>query len=204
MTDRRQTSASQRDRQRGAIVLGGAHGSLEIARSLGRRGIPVWLITDDNPLARMSRYVKHSLSWAGPRDGGALSFLLELCRQHDLAGWVLFAGSDDDLCFVAQNHSALDALFTLTTPAWDTIRFACDKRQMNVRAAELGIAIRTPAIHGRRMIWRPTSRFQSFSSRASARAVTPSSMPRLGASITPATLPHVTRRQRRWSAPTPS
>lgn len=140
MRDRRQTSASQRDPQRGAIVLGGAHGSLEIARSLGRRGIPVWLITDDNPLARMSRYVKHSLSWAGPRDGGALSFLVELCRQHDLADWVLFAGSDDDLCFVAQNHSALDALFTLTTPAWDTIRFACDKRQMNVRAAELGIA----------------------------------------------------------------
>ena len=140
MTDRRLTSVSQRDPQRGAIVLGGAHGSLEIARSLGRRGIRVWLITDDNPLARMSRYVERSLSWAGPRDSGALSFLVELCRRHDLAGWVLFAGSDDDLCFVAQNHSALGTLFTLTTPAWDTIRFAYDKRQMNVRAAELGIA----------------------------------------------------------------
>lgn len=60
MTNRRQTSTSQRDPQRGAIVLGGAHGSLEIARSLGRRGIRVWLITDDNPLARMSRYVERS------------------------------------------------------------------------------------------------------------------------------------------------
>jgi predicted ATP-grasp superfamily ATP-dependent carboligase len=140
MTDRHQNVASRPDAQRGALVLGGAHGSLEIARSLGRRGIRVWLITDDNPLPRLSRYVEKSLTWAGPRDGGALAFLVELNRRHDLAGWVLFAGSDDDLCFVAQNHSALGALFTLTTPAWDTVRGAYDKRQMNLRAAKLGIA----------------------------------------------------------------
>lgn len=124
----------------GAVVLGGAHGSLEIARSLGRRGIRVWLVTDDNPLAKSSRYVEKSFAWAGPRDDGALAFLTELCRARDLRGWVLFAGSDDDLCFVAQNHSALGGLFTLTTPPWDAVRFAYDKRQMNIRAAELGIA----------------------------------------------------------------
>jgi D-aspartate ligase len=134
------TSKSRSQAERGAIVLGGAHGSLEIARSLGRRGIRVWVITDDNPLAKSSRYVERSLTWAGPRGADALSFLVELCRRHDLRSWVLFAGSDDDLCFVAQNHAALGGLFTLTTPAWDTVRFAYDKRQMNMRAAELGIA----------------------------------------------------------------
>jgi D-aspartate ligase len=134
------TSKSRSQAERGAIVLGGAHGSLEIARSLGRRGIRVWVITDDNPLAKSSRYVERSLTWAGPRGADALSFLVELCHRHDLRGWVLFAGSDDDLCFVAQNHLALSDLFTLTTPAWDTVRFAYDKRQMNMRAAELGIA----------------------------------------------------------------
>jgi D-aspartate ligase len=132
--------ASRSGAPKGAVLLGGAHGSLEIARSLGRRGVRVWLITDDNPLAKSSRYVERSFTWAGPRDDAALAFLTELCRRHDLHGWVLFAGSDDDVCFVAQNHSALAALFTLTTPPWDTVRFACDKRQMNSRAAELGIA----------------------------------------------------------------
>jgi len=131
---------AQKASPQGAIVLGGAHGSLEIARSLGRRGIRVWLITDDNPLAKSSRYVEKSFAWAGPRDDGALAFLTELCRAHDLRGWVLFAGSDDDLCFVAQNHAALSGLFTLTTPPWDAVRFAYDKRQMTIRAAELGIA----------------------------------------------------------------
>jgi D-aspartate ligase len=133
-------TGAQRAGPQGAVVLGGAHGSLEIARSLGRRGIRVWLITDDNPLAKSSRYVEKSFAWAGPRDGGALAFLTELCRAHNLRGWVLFAGSDDDLCFIAQNHSALGGLFTLTTPPWDAVRFAYDKRQMNIRAAELGIA----------------------------------------------------------------
>ena len=92
--------------RKGAIVLGGAHGSLEIARSLGRRGIPVWLITADNPLASLSRFVEVSLRWSGPRDSGALAFLTDLARRHGLEGWVLFAGSDDDVWFVAQNHAS--------------------------------------------------------------------------------------------------
>jgi D-aspartate ligase len=126
--------------RRGAIVLGGAHGSLEIARSLGRRGIPVWLLTADNPLASWSRYVERSLSWPGPREDAATSFLIELGHRYGLNGWTLFAGSDEDLRFVAQNHAALGAVFTLTTPTWDKVRWTYDKRRMNARAAELGIA----------------------------------------------------------------
>jgi D-aspartate ligase len=126
--------------RKGAIVLGGAHGSLEIARSLGRRGIPVWLITADNPLPSLSRYIERSLSWPGPWADGAARFLIELSRRYGLDGWVLFAGSDEDLCFIAQNHAALGAAFTLTTPTWDKIRWTYDKRCMNAHAAELGIA----------------------------------------------------------------
>ena len=133
-------AAERSSPRKGAIVLGGAHGSLEIARSLGRRGIPVWLVTADNPLASLSRFVESSFRWRGPRDSGALAFLTDLARRHSLHGWVLFAGSDEDVWFVAQNHAALGTLFTVTTPAWDTIRWTHDKRAMNARADELGIA----------------------------------------------------------------
>jgi len=121
-------------------VLGGAHGSLAIARSLGRRGIPVWLITADHPLASFSRYVANSLHWRGPRAEGALDYLIALGRRHGLQGWVVFAGRDEDLQFVARHHAALGAFFKLTTPPWDRVRWACDKRSMNARAEELGIA----------------------------------------------------------------
>ena len=136
----RQRSISQKTDRRGAIILGGAHGSLEIARSLGRRGIPVWAIIADNPLPTLSRYVEHSLSWSGPRQHGAVASLKDLALCHGLDGWVLFAGGDDDLCFISQNHSALSSVFTLVSPAWDTICWAYDKRRMNLRAIELDIA----------------------------------------------------------------
>lgn len=133
-------AVSAQPSRRGAVILGGAHGSLAIARSLGRRDVPVWLITTDSPLASLSRYVERSFSWSAPRDDRAVAFLIDLARRHALGGWVLFAGSDEDLRFVAQNHVALGAVFTLTTPAWDTVRWAYDKRLMHARADDLGIA----------------------------------------------------------------
>jgi D-aspartate ligase len=42
--------------------------------------------------------------------------------------------------FIAQNHKALGALFVLTTPAWDVVRWTLDKRAMNARADALGLA----------------------------------------------------------------
>jgi D-aspartate ligase len=125
----------------GALILGGAHGSLEIARSLGRRGIPVWLVTSDNPLPTLSRYVARNFSWPGPDWCDAENFLADLAERHRLKSWVLFAGGDAETQFIAQNHKALGALFTLTTPAWDVARFAIDKRAMNSRAAELGLTV---------------------------------------------------------------
>ncbi len=135
-----ESSISQSAAGKGALILGGAHGSLEIARSLGRRGIPVWVVIADNPLPTLSRYVERHLSWSGPHDDGALAFLNDLARRHGLNGWVIFAGGDEELSFVAQNHAALSASFVLTAPAWDTVCWTHDKRRMNARAAKLGIA----------------------------------------------------------------
>lgn len=126
--------------RKGALILGGAHGSLEIARSLGRRGIPVWLITDDNPLATLSRYVERSISWQGPHNRDALAYLVNLAARHGLGSWVLFAGGDAEVRFIAENHAALGAAFTLTTPPWNVVRWAYDKQAMNIHAAELGLA----------------------------------------------------------------
>jgi D-aspartate ligase len=130
----------QHNAPKGALVLGGAHGSLAIARSLGRHGIPVWLLTSDNPLATVSRYVERNFTWPGPGRDGALAYLTDLAARHDLSGWVLFAGGDAEAQFIAQHPAALGAIFALTTPGWDTIRWAIDKRAMNARAAELGLA----------------------------------------------------------------
>lgn len=124
----------------GAIILGGAHGSLALARSLGRRGIPVWFVTNDHPIARFSRYVSRSLVWPGPRDCNAAKFLLELARYHNLEGWVLFASGDAEVCFVAQHYDDLASVFRVTTPPWSVTRYAGDKHLTYQQAESAGVS----------------------------------------------------------------
>lgn len=124
----------------GAVILGGAHGSLAVARSLGRRGIPVCFITHDHPIARFSRYTGRNLTWHGPDHDGALAELLDLTARYRLDGWVLFPGGDAEVMFVARNHAALSGAFQLTTPAWEVARYALDKRRLQEHAAALGVS----------------------------------------------------------------
>jgi D-aspartate ligase len=112
----------------GAVILGGAHGSLAVARSLGRRGIPVWFVTHDHPITKYSRYVTRSLDWAGPGKDNAADWLLELAARHRLDRWVLFAGGDEEVRLVARHHATLAQAYRVTTPPWAVASVACDKR----------------------------------------------------------------------------
>ncbi|HYS49801.1 MAG TPA: ATP-grasp domain-containing protein [Xanthobacteraceae bacterium] len=125
----------------GALVLGGAHGALGVVRSLGRHGIPAWFVTDDNMLAKFSRHAQAGLRWPGPNDAGAADWLLELARRHRLDGWVLMPCADEEARLVSQHHEDLAAVFRVTTPPWDVMRWAYDKRRMNERAAFLGLDV---------------------------------------------------------------
>ena len=63
---------------------------------------------------------------------------------------MLFAGSDADMRFVAQNHATLGAVFTLTTEPWDKIRFAYDKRRWMHARPNSALRGRRRAIRGSR------------------------------------------------------
>jgi predicted ATP-grasp superfamily ATP-dependent carboligase len=123
----------------GALIVGGAHGSLAVARSLGRNGIPVWFVTSSHPIAQYSRYTGRSFRWDGPDAGGAFSFLLDLAVRHRLDGWMLIAGGDEEMRLIARHRAELSKLFYVTTPEWETARWAYDKRLTYQRAATLGI-----------------------------------------------------------------
>jgi len=120
----------------GALIIGGAHVSVAIARSLGRHGIPVWMLAN-HPIATYSRYVERSLPWPGADHPDGIASITDLARQHGLDGWVLIATGDPDMCMVAKNHAQLSRYFRIATPDWDTIRWAYDKRLTYSRAALL-------------------------------------------------------------------
>lgn len=122
----------------GAIVLGGNFVGLGVARSLGARGIPVWVFDSDRTksIAQFSRYTKRFV--ASTED--PYEWLLREGRQHNLDGWVVFPTNDEYVEMVSTNHQSLSSIYRLTTPPEEVTRFALDKRLTYRKAAELGIA----------------------------------------------------------------
>jgi predicted ATP-grasp superfamily ATP-dependent carboligase len=121
----------------GALVIGADYRALGVVRSLGRRGVPVWVLRHgDDRLAGASRFARRSLPLV---EGTA--FLLDLCRKHRLEDWTLFASSDETAAFVARHHDELAARFRLTTPPWAVTRYAYDKRLTYPLAESLGLDV---------------------------------------------------------------
>ena len=125
----------------GAVILGGAHGSLAVARSLGRCGIPVWFVTHDHPITQYSRYVARSFAWPGPDHDGAVDWLIDLAASHHLDRWVLFAAADAEVRLAAQHRAALEAAYRVATPPWPVTAIACDKRLTYEHAAAVGVPV---------------------------------------------------------------
>lgn len=124
----------------GALIIGGAHVSLAIARSLGRRGIPVCLMAT-HPLPRYSRYITRSFRFTGADDGDAIASIIDVVSEHRLHGWVLIATGDEDLALVARNHATLAAHVRVAAPDWQTVRWTYDKHLTYERAADLRIDV---------------------------------------------------------------
>ena len=120
-------------------MVGGDYGALGIVRSLGRHHIPVWTLTDRYRLAGFSRYSTRTLRWPECEEGLQLEFLLNLNREHGLDGWAIFPVGDEHAAFLARNHNLLEQSFRMTTPCWEIMRWAYDKRLTYRLASDLGL-----------------------------------------------------------------
>jgi D-aspartate ligase len=121
----------------GALVIGGNLNGLSIARSLGRRGVPVWVATPpDIKLASYSRYALRTLPWPEGEYEVQAAYLSELADRYNLDQWVLFPTSDESAALLSKFHATLSSRFRVSTPAWDVLRWAYDKRLTYRLAAE--------------------------------------------------------------------
>jgi predicted ATP-grasp superfamily ATP-dependent carboligase len=121
----------------GALVIGGILNGLSIARSLGRRGVPVWVTTPPNiKLASCSRYTLRTLHWPEEDCEAQVAYLLELAERYHLDQWVLFPTSDETAALLSKFHAELSLRFRVSTPNWNVLRWAYDKRLTYRLAAE--------------------------------------------------------------------
>jgi len=127
-------------RPRGALVLGSDYKALGIVRSLGRHDIPVWVLRDEHLIARCSRYARRGIDWPAAGEPEHVAFLQRLAGQHDLDGWAVFPTDDETAAFLARNQLELAGHFLITTPPWEILRWAYDKRLTYRAAADIGVA----------------------------------------------------------------
>src|SRR6266852_5892082 len=113
----------------GALVIGGNLNGLTIARSLGRYGVPVWVTTPPNiKLASCSRYTLRTLPWPDGECETQVEYLLRVAERYGLDQWVLFPTSDESAALLSKFHTVLSRRFRVSTPSWNVLRWAYDKR----------------------------------------------------------------------------
>jgi len=124
----------------GVVLLGGAHGALSAARSFGRKGIPVFLVTDDHPLPKLSRYIARRFDWPGTKSPDIADWLLRFAAEQGTQNWLLLPCGDPEVRFVAENLSSLRTAFVVASLDWTTLQKVCDKQQLALSAAAAGVA----------------------------------------------------------------
>src|ERR1700719_461466 len=124
----------------GALVMAADYRGLGVVRSLGRRGIPVWVLKQGGHLvASTSRYVRRNVPWPARDDTAEVDELLRLGKKHGLKDWLLFPTDDHAVALISRHHDALASQYRITVLPWDQLRFLCDKRLLHQTARELGI-----------------------------------------------------------------
>ena len=126
--------------QAGALVIGGEHPGLGVVRSLGRRGIPVYVLDDQRCVSSFSRYVTRVIRVKNLRDEQeTIDAVMEVGERYNLRNWVLFPTRDETVAAFSRHRERLASFFRVTTPCWETIHWAWDKKSTHVLAKRLGI-----------------------------------------------------------------
>jgi len=137
-----QTARARRTERVGAVILGGDFQALGVARSLGRQNIPVYLLDKGLCIGRFSRYIWKFAKCPDAKEESLLfQFLIDLARKEHLEGWLLYPNDDDTVRFLARNKEQLEKYYRVTTPPWEIVKFACEKRQTYEFAERCGIAV---------------------------------------------------------------
>lgn len=124
----------------GALVVGGDHPGLGVARSLGRRGIPVCVVDDQFCVSRLSRYATRVVRVENILDERkTIDAVLEVGRRLNLRNWVLVPTRDETVAAFSRYRTELAEFFSVTTGEWDSVQWAWDKKKTYELAEALEI-----------------------------------------------------------------
>jgi D-aspartate ligase len=135
------TRASSLLQKAGAVIIGGDFQGLGTLRSLATQGVPIFLLDEGLCIGRFSKYTKKFIRCPSvTREKEFSNFLMDLARKEGLEGWVVYPNDDEVVCFLAKHKEQLEEFYRVSTPSWDVVKFAYDKKLTYQLAEESGIA----------------------------------------------------------------
>src|ERR1700687_2302609 len=92
----------------GGLVIGGEHPGLGIVRSLGRRGIPVYVLDDQHCVSAFSRYATRVIRVKSLRDENeTIDTVMDVGERFDLKNWILFPTRDETVAAFSKHRDRL-------------------------------------------------------------------------------------------------
>lgn len=125
-----------------AVILGGGVNALSVARSLGRRGIAVYILNDPAELVHYSRFARSISLPSGLDDPGTWRDYLLGAKSDHLRDAVLLAASDAGLKLILENREALARKYRLDDS--NPIAQRCMLNKLDTYQAAAAAGVPTP------------------------------------------------------------
>ena len=112
------------------VVIGDQAHALGILRSLGRKGIPCYLLNDSSVcIGKFSRYCSKFIKMPDINDETVfLKFLEKNSLGQGLEGAIIMPTDDATVSLLSKYKHSLEKTYKIPTPIWDITKFAIDKR----------------------------------------------------------------------------
>jgi len=136
---------SIKDINTGAIVIEGHVQGLSLCRTLGEKGIPVYIVDKRNCVARYSKYARKFFICPDFNEDAFAEFLLKLAKDENLNGWVLIPSNDHAVITLSRNQKKLEEHYKMLVPEFNIIEQIYNKVNLLNVASELGIPV--PSTH---------------------------------------------------------
>lgn len=114
----------------GVIVIGDHVQGLGIIRSLGKRQIPVYLVHDKTLcIGRFSKYLRKFFKSPEISDQSEyINFIIGLAKKYNLYGFNLIPTNDAAVYLLSKNKRILEEYYKISTPGYEIIDFAYNKK----------------------------------------------------------------------------
>jgi D-aspartate ligase len=129
------------NKQPGAIIIEGHVQGLSNTRSLGEKGIEVWVVDKADCVASYSKYCKKFIQCPDFKTDAFVEFLIQTAIQYSLKDWVLIPSNDHAVFSLSRNKERLSKYYRLVTDDWETIQKIYDKSSLLEIAQESGVPI---------------------------------------------------------------